>query len=136
MLLRQTKETLSLTRITTEDTGAGATGRPFAVVSQKLKERFRDYPRIEKFIDSVKVQKRINPSYHLTRICEVFGEYADSDCTRCMEECFIYNTFSFPFVKGFLMSRAEVKLEVKGLSFFVKGYENIAVTRDLKEYTI
>jgi hypothetical protein len=115
---------------------SGSDRTSFAVVSQKLKERFRDYHRIEKFIDSVKVQKRINPAYHLTRICEVFGDYADADCIRCMEECVTYNTFSYPFVKGFLMAKAEVKLEVKGLSLFLKGYENIAVTRDLREYTI
>lgn len=115
---------------------SGSDRTSFAVVSQKLKERFRDYHRIERFIDSVKVQKRINPAYHLTRICEVFGDYADADCIRCMEECVTYNTFSYPFVKGFLMAKAEVKLEVKGRSLFLKGYENISVTRDLREYTI
>ena len=115
---------------------SGSDRRSFAVVSQKLKERFKDYHRIEKFIHSVKVQKRINPSYHLTGICEVFEDYTDSDCTRCMEECFTYNAFSFPFVKGFLMSKAEVKLEVKSISFSLQGYENVNVTRDLREYRI
>lgn len=115
---------------------SGSDRASFAVVSQKLKERFSEYDRIEQFIDSVKVQKRINPAYHLSRIWEVFGDYADADCIRCMEECVNYNTFSFSFVKGFLMANAEVKLEVKGLSLFLKGYKNIAVARDLREYRI
>jgi hypothetical protein len=108
----------------------------FAVVSQKLKERFEQYHDIEKFIESVKVQKRINPAWHLTRIQEIFEDYADEDCLRCLEECAAYNAFSFHFVKGFLLSKAQVKLEIKGLSLNLGGYEKADVSRDLREYAI
>jgi hypothetical protein len=53
-----------------------------------------------------------------------------------MEECFTYNTFPFPFVKGFMVSKAEMKPELKGILFSPQGYENVNVARDLKEYRI
>jgi len=108
----------------------------FAFTAEKLRERFLQYERIEQFLHAVKVQKRINPAWHLTRIREIFDDYAVEDCIRCMKECALYNAFSYPFVKGFLMSNATIKMDVASYSLPLGDYKSVNVTRDLREYRL
>ncbi|MBN2570235.1 MAG: hypothetical protein JXB42_12470 [Deltaproteobacteria bacterium] len=104
--------------------------------AEKLRSRFGLYDALDRFIHAVKVQEWINPAWHLTRIREIFDNYDDEDCIRCMEEYERYTAYSYPFVKGFLMSYAAMKSAVQEPLGILQCYDDIAVTRDLKEYLL
>ena len=108
----------------------------FAVTAQKLRARFENCECIDGFIHSVQVQKRINPAWHLTRIREIFDDYHEEDCLRCIRECTLYNAYSYHFVKGFLLANASMKMDVAGRSHSLQEYRSVNVTRDLKEYRL
>lgn len=75
-----------------------------------LCKRFAHYTNINRFIESTKAQKRINPGYHLHKMVGLFEYYSDTECIAAMEECFTYNTFNATVIKGYLSS-IEVKEE-------------------------
>jgi hypothetical protein len=49
-----------------------------AISISRLIKRFGNYTNIHKFIENIKVQKRISPAYHLYKIANLF-EYYDED---------------------------------------------------------
>jgi transposase len=110
----------------------------FDYSAQQLRDRFSDqYEKLENFLQSVKAQKRINPAYNLSRICNLFEHYDDSDCIQTMEMCSDYNSYSAAFVEGYITTNAKEKPEQMGL-LKIREYgldiPQSRVSRDLKEY--
>jgi len=106
------------------------------LAGQKLKDRFLGYDRIDDFLSGIKSQKRINSSYHLTLVGHVFDDYSDADCIRCMEECFRYRCFSSAFIKGFIMTQAQVAFDEPVHPRKDFGLLAHDVKRSLEEYRI
>jgi transposase len=77
--------------------------------TSRLRARFVAYTNITRFIENVKVQKRINPSDHLHKIVNLFEYYSDEDCIIAMEECFTLNMFNATIIKGTITQQAKVK---------------------------
>ncbi len=69
------------------------------------------FPEHRWFADKVKTQKRINPSYHLTRICEMAKYYHKEDMIKAFDLCYQYNLFTANFIRGYLESKPEVRKE-------------------------
>ena len=53
-----------------------------AVSISRVLKRFSSYINIHKFIENIKIQKRINPAYHLYKIVNLFEYYNDADGPR------------------------------------------------------
>jgi hypothetical protein len=112
--------------------------RSFDYSAQHLRDRFSDqYANLDHFLQSVKVQKRINPAYHLSRICNLFEHYNDRDCIRAMEMCSDYNCYSAVFVEGYITHHAtETPRQMSLFKIRAYGLEipQSQITRDLQEY--
>lgn len=112
----------------------------FAYTAQRMRDRFGDgYEKLESFLQSVKAQKRVNPSYNLTRIFSLFEHYDDSDCIQTMDKCSDYNSYSATFVEGFLSNNAQQRPQQLSLLDIEKYGLDIPqkdVTRNLKEYDL
>jgi len=105
-----------------------------AVSMSRLTRRFISYANIEKFIENVKVQKRINPASHLHKIASLFEYYSDEDCIVAMEECFTLNMFNATIIKGYITQQAKVKEdEIHLLNINLPKGD---VKRDLGEYKL
>lgn len=100
----------------------------------RLTTRFTGYTNIEKFIQNVKVQKRINPGDHLQRIANLFEYYSDADCIMAMEECFTLNMFNATIIKGTITRQASVKEE--DINLFNLNLPKGDIKRDLQDYKL
>jgi len=100
----------------------------------RLIKRFGSYTNIHKFIEHVKVQKRINPSSHLHKIANLFEYYGDEECIVAMEECFILNVFNANIIKGYISQTSRPKEE--SLNLFNIDLPKGNVKRDLGEYKL
>jgi transposase len=100
----------------------------------RLTTRFSHYTSIHKFIENVKVQKRINPASNLHKIANLFEYYSDEDCIVAMEECFTLNIFNSTIIKGYITKQAKVKEE--DINLFNIHLPQGKVTRNLEEYKL
>jgi len=109
----------------------------FLVVSERLRERFRGYERVEEFLLGAKLQRKTNQNYNLSMIGRLFEDFSDDDCIRAMEESLRYKCFSYAFVKGFLSAHAKVMVEFNS-SLSLKCFSSLGgeLKRDLTEYRI
>jgi hypothetical protein len=105
-----------------------------AVSISRLIKRFAHYTNINKFIENVKVAKRINPAYHLYKIANLFEYYDDSDCIMAMEECFSLNIYSITIIKGYITQQTKLKNEQ--LNLFNIKLPTANIKRDLGDYKI
>jgi transposase len=108
----------------------------YHLAGQKLKERFSSYQRMDDFISAVKAQEGINVSYQLSLIQRLFEDYAQEDCLRCMEECFLYNCFASSFIKGFFAKNAKPLLQQGIVRPTNLAFPTANVRRSLQEYRI
>ncbi|MDI6804503.1 MAG: hypothetical protein QME58_11780, partial [Bacteroidota bacterium] len=70
---------------------------------ERLRVMFLEmFPGAEWFIDKIKVQKKINHNYHLTQILDIAKLYPSEDVLKSLQTALQYNTFSYPFIKGYL----------------------------------
>jgi len=102
--------------------------------ASRLMQRFSSYTHIERFIENVKVQKRINPASNLHKIANLFEYYSDKDCIVAMEECFTLNMFNATIIKGYITKQAKVKEE--DISLFNINLPKGEVKRNLQEYKL
>jgi len=100
----------------------------------RLTKRFANYTNIHKFIDNIKVQKRINPGNHLYRIANLFEYYDDADCITAMEESITLNVYNYNIIKGHITSYKKPKQEQLHLFNIELPQGNIK--RDLGDYKI
>jgi hypothetical protein len=100
----------------------------------RLVKRFKSYTQIHQFISNVKVQKRINPAYHLNKIVNLFEYYSDKDCILAMEEAFSFNVFNANFIKGYITNNTTPKKE--SVNLFNIDLPSGDVKRDPKEYKL
>ena len=105
-----------------------------AASSSRLIDRFANYTNIHKFIENIKVQKRINPSHHLYKVANLFEYYSDEDCIVAMEECFTLNLFNANIIKGYISQTA--KLKEDNLNLFNIELPKGDIKRDLGEYKL
>ena len=105
-----------------------------AISISRLTKRFAHYININKFVENVKVAKRINPAYHLYKIANLFEYYDDSDCIMAMEECFSLNIYSITIIKGYITHKTKPKNEQLNLFNIKLPIANIK--RDLGDYKI
>lgn len=76
----------------------------------RLSEMFLiTFPLDNWFLDKLKTQKRINPSYHLTQIIEISKFYDKADLRRAFAEAKNYNIYSYIFIKGYLENNSTVQ---------------------------
>lgn len=74
----------------------------------RLANEFREkFPGHQWFMDKLKVQKRINPGYHLTQIIALSKFYEDIDIQKAFEETARYNMYSHTLVKAYLEKNAK-----------------------------
>lgn len=100
----------------------------------RLVKRFSNYTNIHKFIENIKVQKRINPSSHLYRIANLFEYYDDADCITAIEESFALNVYNYNIIKGHITSYKKPKQEQ--LNLFNIELPKGDTKRDLGEYRL
>jgi len=109
----------------------------FSESARVLKERFGVlYERVDQFIESVRVQKKTNPAYHLSRIVKVFDDYTEEACVSVMENCFRYNTFSSSFVMGCITGMERKPLEAVQAPKLPRAFPSGRVKRPLEEYQL
>lgn len=105
----------------------------FDSLRHEFLKRFSDFEEKEVFLNMLKGQKRLNPSYHLKQIIKIFEYYSKEDCIEILRSCIKYNVFSYHFVKG-LIQKCALKREpiiLNGIKYPEKD-----VKRSLKEYKI
>jgi hypothetical protein len=100
----------------------------------RLTKRFVNYTNIHKFIENIKVQKRINPGSHLYRIANLFEYYDDADCIMAMEESFLLNVYNYNIIKGHITHYKKPKPEQ--LNLFNIELPKADIKRDLGDYKI
>ena len=105
-----------------------------AVSVSRLTKRFGNYTNIHKFIDGLKIQKRINPAQHLYKIANLFEYYDDSDCIIAMEESISLNVYSFSIIKGVISCQTTPKNEQ--LNLFNIKLPQANIKRDLGDYKL
>lgn len=103
-------------------------------LSQMFLHRF---PYYEWFLEKLKAQKRINPSYHLTQILEISKFYHPDDMINAFKASEEYNVFSSVFVQGFLENHSQMELNVSRLNWYDHSkYKNTNIKRPLEYYQI
>jgi transposase len=105
-----------------------------ALSINRLLKRFDNYTHIHKFIDNIKVQKRIHPAHHLYKIANLFEYYDDGDCIMAMEEAISLNIYSFPIIKGYISHHTKPKTEQ--LNLFNITLPTANIRRNLGEYKL
>lgn len=105
-----------------------------AISINRILKRFGNYTNIHKFIENLKVAKRINPSHHLYKIANLFEYYDDADCIMAMEEAIILNIYSFSIIKGTISYQTKPKNEQLNLFNITLPSKNIK--RDLGDYKL
>jgi len=115
--------------------GYRKTNTTIATTISRLVKRFGNYVNIHKFIENVKVQKRIDPATHLLKMANLFEYYDDEDCIFAMEECFTINIFNANIIKGIITNTKKPKEEkINLLNIDLPTAKN--VKRDLGEYKL
>jgi transposase len=110
---------------------------------QRLEEMFLEiFPEDSWFLEKLKIQKKINPRYHLMQIMEI-AKYFPAESLR---QAFLYadrlNSFSYIFIRGYLEQNYKLKEEkitetIAELSIHIdKSYLNKNITRPLTHYKI
>lgn len=105
-----------------------------ALSINRLLKRFGNYTNIHKFIENIKVQKRIHPTHHLFKIANLFEYYDDGDCIMAMEESISLNVYSYSIIKGYISHQTKPKVEQLNLFNITLPTGNI--TRDLGDYKL
>ena len=105
-----------------------------AISISRLIKRFANYINIHKFIENIKVQKRISPAYHLYKIANLFEYYDEADCIMAMEEAISLNIYSFSFIKGTITHQTKPKNEQ--LNLFNIKLPQANIKRDLGDYKL
>mgnify|MGYP005989262331 FL=1 len=100
----------------------------------RLAKRFGKYTNIHKFIENIKVQKRINPGSHLYRIANLFEYYDDADCIMAMEESIALNVYNYNIIKGHITHYKKPKQEQ--LNLFNIELPKADIKRDLGDYKL
>lgn len=100
----------------------------------RLTKRFGNYTNIHKFIENIKVQRRINPASHLYRIANLFEYYDDTDCVMAMEESFLLNVYNYNIIKGYITHHNKPRQEQ--LNLFNIELPQANIKRDLGDYKI
>ena len=88
------------------------------------------------YLDKLKVQKRINPHYHLTQIIELMKYYDNADMRKAFEVSNNYNMYSYTFIEGYLQKHSKVE-EIPPSpidSKVLQKINSISIKRDLNEY--
>jgi transposase len=103
---------------------------------KRLSETFlRLFPSYDWFLDKLKTQKRINPSYHLTQIIDIAKFYSVDDLIYSFNVCNNYNVFSYSFIKGVLENNKSASVDVSRLSGYLSPLSNTKnIKRPLSEY--
>ncbi len=107
---------------------------PISASISRLTSRFSSYADIDRFIDNIRSQKRIDPARHLYRIANLFEYYDDKDCILSMDECFNLTLFNANIIKGFITKSSRPKTEQLNL-FHIKLPKG-DVKRSLREYRL
>lgn len=105
-----------------------------AISISRLIKRFGNYTNIYKFVENIKVQKRINPTYHLYKIANLFEYYDDADCIMAMEEAITLNVYNFLIIKGTITHKTTPKNEQ--LNLFNIKLPQANIKRDLGDYKL
>jgi hypothetical protein len=105
-----------------------------AISADRLIKRFTNYTNIHKFIDNIKVQKRINPAHHLFKIANLFEYYDDSDCILAMDEAISLNVYSYSIIKGYITHQTKPKTEQ--LNLFNIELPQANIKRNLGDYKL
>ncbi|MCB0369778.1 MAG: IS21 family transposase [Bdellovibrionales bacterium] len=105
-----------------------------AVSISRVLKRFSSYINIHKFIENIKIQKRINPAYHLYKIVNLFEYYNDADCIMAMEEAISLNVYSYSIIKGTITNHKSIKQEE--LNLFNIKLPQANIKRDLGDYKL
>ena len=95
------------------------------------------FPTEKWFIDKLKTQKKINPTYHLTQILELTRFYSIENLLYSFNMCLEYNSYSYGFVKGILennKSMSAIESKISNYSLLLPEYKNIK--RPLTEYAV
>ena len=95
------------------------------------------FPKEGWFIDKLKTQKKINPSYHLTQILDLTRFYSSENLVFSFNMCLKYNSYSYSSVKGILensKSMSAVENKISSYSLRLPEYKNIK--RSLTEYAV
>ena len=100
-------------------------------LSQTFLEKF---PNHRIFLEKLKAQKRINPSYHLTRILDIIKFYDKNDVIETFNSCFTYNIFTFVFIQGYLENYFTRRIIIDPLPLKTTIGESVSIKRDLQEY--
>lgn len=105
-----------------------------AVSISRVSKRFGNYANINKFIENIKIQKRINPAYHLYKIANLFEYYNDSDCIMAMEDAISLNIYSYSIIKATITNHKSIKQEE--LNLFNIKLPQANIKRDLGDYKL
>ncbi len=105
-----------------------------AISTDRLKKRFGNYTNIHKFIENIKVQKRINLAHHLFKIANLFEYYDDSDCILAMDEAISLNVYSYSIIKGYITHQTKPKTEQ--LNLFNIELPQANIKRNLGDYKL
>jgi transposase len=105
----------------------------------RLFENFNTlFPDYLWFAENLKIQKRINPSYHLTQILEMTKYYSIEDLKNAFSVSKQYNVYTFMFIKAHLENNSQVKLiepcpiDIK----ILEPIESIDINRPLSDYKL
>ena len=98
----------------------------------------KSFPEKSWFLDKIKAQKRINPSYHLSRILELIKYYRKEDMETAMHACQEYNVYTNVFLRAYLENHCKIEeiIPIPIESNILKKYENPDIKRSLAEYKI
>ncbi len=107
---------------------------PISTSIARLTARFENYENIDRFVEAVKLQKRIDPARHLYRIANLFEYYDDDDCISAMDECLNLNLFNANIIRGFITKSSRPKTE--HLNLFNIKLPKGDVKRSLSEYRL
>lgn len=104
----------------------------------RLSETFLNlFPSFDWFLDSIKIQRRINPSYHLTQILQIAQFYSSQDLIDSFFSCKKYNVYSFQFIKGFLENNKYISNAIpKAQRILNLLHNSIDIKRSLHEYSL
>jgi transposase len=105
--------------------------KSFDSLKKRYIEKFSEFEDRTLFLERLKSQKKVNPSYHLKQILYIFEYYSNPYCIKVMKNCIKYNTFSYHFVKS-LIQEYSIKEDV--LNTVEIEIPSVDVKRPLLEY--
>lgn len=106
---------------------------------QRLSELFENkFPDSFWLLEKLKTQKRINPSYHLTRIMDMAEYYGKKDMEEAFRKCLEFNVYNAGFIKGYVEKHAKIAepepVRIKEMT--VKKFEEVDIKRPLHYYNL